>query len=143
MTRSRDQDRLDNIERLLDELREREADVAIIVEGFRDVASLEGLDVPGPIIKINVGSSLLNFCESVAREYASFIILTDWDRTGKQLAVRLEELLRSTGAEVNVIFRRRLGGSLPYQIHDVESIYGHVERLRKAVGIKERRPPPD
>ncbi len=143
MTRSRDQDRLDNIERLLDELREREADVAIIVEGFRDVASLEAIGVPEPIIKINVGSSLLNFCESAAKEYDSFIILTDWDRKGKQLAVRLEELLRSTGTEVDVTFRRRLGGALPYQIHDVESISGHVERLRNAVGVKERRPPPE
>ncbi len=141
MTRSRDQDRLVFMERLLDELRERETDVAIIVEGVRDVASLDALGVPEPIIKINVGLSLLNFCESVAMEYASFIILTDWDRKGKQLAVRLEELLRSTGAEVDVTFRRRLGGALPYQIHDVESINGHVERLRNAVGAMERRPP--
>ena len=141
MTRSRDQDRLDFIERLLDELREREAGAAIIVEGFRDVASLEALGVPGPIIKINVGLSLLNFCESVAREFVSFIILTDWDRKGKQLAVRLEELLRSTGAQVDGTFRRRLGGALPYQIHDVESISGHVERLRNAVGVNGRRPP--
>ncbi len=141
MTRSRDQDRLDFIERLLDELREREAGVAIIVEGSRDVASLEALGVPGPIIKINVGLSLLNFCESFAKEFATFIILTDWDRKGKQLAVRLEELLRSTGTQVDGTYRRRLGGSLPYQIHDVESISGHVERLRNAVGVKERRPP--
>lgn len=141
MTRSRDQDRLDHIERLLDEIREREADVAIIVEGFRDVASLEALGVPEPIIQLNMGSSLLNFCESVAKEYASFIILTDWDRKGNQLVVRLEELLRSTDTEVDVTFRRRLGGSLPYQIHDVESINSHVERLRNAVGVNGRRPP--
>ena len=141
MSRNRDADRLDTVERLLDELREREPRVAILVEGDRDVAALRTLMVPDPIVKINIGVSLLNFCENIAREYEAFIILMDWDKKGKELATRLEELLRSTGAKVDVNFRRRLGGALPYQIHDVESLDGHVERLRNAVGVKDRRPP--
>lgn len=143
MTRLHDVDRLDLVERLLDELREREPLVAILVEGDRDVAALRTLGTPEPIVKINIGASLLNFCETIAREYEGFIILTDWDKKGKELATRLEELLRSTGAKVDATYRRRLGAALPYQIHDVESLDGHVERLRNAVGVKQRRPPPE
>ncbi len=143
MSRSRDADRLELVERLLDELRDREPLVAILVEGDRDVVALRALGVPEPIVKINVGASLLNFCENIVREYEAFIILMDWDKKGKELARRLEELLRSTGAKVDVTYRRRLGAALPYQIHDVESLDGHVERLHNAVGVKDRRPQHD
>jgi 5S rRNA maturation endonuclease (ribonuclease M5) len=141
MARPRDADRLDLIERLLDELRERGPGVVILVEGDRDVTALHALAVPEPIIKINLGASLLNLCETIAPEYEAFVLLMDWDKKGKELTTRLEELLRSTGAVVDVTFRRRLRAALPYQIHDVESLDGHVTRLRNAVGVKERRPP--
>ncbi|UCC94068.1 MAG: DNA primase [Thermoplasmata archaeon] len=138
MTTSRDRERLESVERVLDELRERDPGVAIIVEGHRDVASLTGLGVPPPIIKLNQGVSLLNLAEDLAREYDAFIVLTDWDRKGGQLASRLEAHFRSTGASVDVDTRRRLKMTLPYQIHDIESLQGHVERLRAAVHVKDR-----
>ena len=140
MTRSREQDRLDVIEKLIQELKERGPEVAVLVEGSRDVAALEALDVPGPLLSINTGASLLNLCESIATSYESFIILTDWDRKGVQLAKRLEEILVSTGVPADLDFRRRLGRALPYQIHDVEALHAHVRRLRLAVGVAERRP---
>jgi 5S rRNA maturation endonuclease (ribonuclease M5) len=133
MTTTRDRVRLEALERVLDELREREPGVAIIVEGDRDVASLRALGVPPPIIKLNRGVSLLNLCEDLAREHAAFIVLTDWDRKGGQLARHLERHFRSTGASVDVDTRRRLKMTLPYQIHDIESLDGHVMRLRAAV----------
>jgi 5S rRNA maturation endonuclease (ribonuclease M5) len=135
MSPSRDQDRLVAIERVLDELRDRPPEAAIIVEGDRDVSALEALGVPHPIVKLNLGVSLLNLCEDLARKYEAFIILTDWDKKGSQLAKRLEELFRTTGVKVDPTTRRRLGGTLPYQIHDVESLSGHVERLRNAVRL--------
>ena len=135
MSSSRDRDRLEALERVLDELRERGPGVAIIVEGDRDVISLRALKVPPPIIKLNQGVSLLNLCEDLAREYKAFIVLTDWDRKGGQLARHLERHFRSTGAAVDVDTRRRLKMTLPYQIHDIESLDGHVERLRAAVQV--------
>jgi dTMP kinase len=137
MSNNRDRDRLESVERVLDELREREPGVAIIVEGDRDVASLDGLGVPPPIIKLNQGVSLLNLCEELAREYESFIVLTDWDRKGGQLAKHLETHFRATGAVVDLDTRRRLKMTLPYQIHDIESLDGHVERLRAVVQVSE------
>ena len=138
MSPARDRDRLEAIERILDELREREPGVAIIVEGDRDVASLEALGVPPPIIKLNQGVSLLNLCEELAKEHDSFILMTDWDRKGGQLASHLQRHFRATGVSVDVDTRRRLKMTLPYQIHDIESLNGHVERLRAAVHVTAR-----
>ncbi len=138
MSTNRDRERLESVERVLDELREREEGVVIIVEGDRDVASLEALGVPQPIVKLNLGVSLLNLCEELARSYDGFIILTDWDRKGGQLARHLERHFRAIGARVDLDTRRRLKHSLPYQIHDIESLHGHVSRLRAAVMVKER-----
>lgn len=138
MSSQRDRERLESLEKVLDELREREPGVAIIVEGVRDVASLEALGVPPPIIKLNQGVSLLNLCEDLAREYDAFIVMTDWDRKGGQLARHLERHFRSTGARVDVDTRRRLKMTLPYQIHDIESLDGHVKRLRAVVRAEGR-----
>ena len=137
MSSTRDRERLEALERVLDEMREREPGVAIIVEGDRDVSSLKALGVPPPIVKLNQGVSLLNLCEDLAREYDAFIVLTDWDRKGGQLARHLERHFRSTGATVDVDLRRRLKMTLPYQIHDIESLDGHVERLRAAVQVSD------
>jgi dTMP kinase len=136
MSSARDRDRLESVEKVLDELREREPGVVIIVEGVRDVSSLEALGVPHPIITLNRGVSLLNLCEDLARDHDAFIVLTDWDRKGGQLARHLERHFRSTGARVDVDLRRRLKMTLPYQIHDVESLDGHVKRLRAAVRVE-------
>ena len=140
MSLNRDRERLECVEKVLDELREREPGVAIIVEGARDVASLEGLGVPHPVIKLNLGVSMLNLCEGLAREYGSFIVLTDWDRKGGQLAWHLERNFRAIGTKVDMDLRRRLKMCLPYQIHDIESLLGHVERLRTAVQVDGRGP---
>ena len=140
MSLNRDRERLECVERVLDELREREPGVVIIVEGKRDVRSLEALGVPDPVLKLNRGVSLLNLCEGLAREYRDFVVLTDWDRKGGQLAWHLERNLRNIGARVDMDTRRRLKKCLPYQIHDIESLSGHVERLRSVVQVDGRGP---
>jgi len=140
MSAPRDRDRLEALETILDELRERDPGVAIIVEGDRDVAALTALGVPPPIVKINQGISLLNLCEDLIRTHRSFIILTDWDRKGGQLARHLERHFQASGVNIDVTTRRRLRRALPYQIHDIESLDGHVNRLRAAVRIVAGRP---
>lgn len=140
MSTLRDRERLEALENILDELRERDPGVVIIVEGDRDVASLTALSVPPPIVKLNQGVSLLNLAEDLVRTHRSFVILTDWDRKGGQLARRLEGHFRASGVTIDVTTRRRLRRALPYQIHDVESLAGHVNRLRAAVRAVQARP---
>ncbi len=109
------------------------------MEGDRDIEALEHLKVPGPIIKLNLGVSLLDFCETIAREMPSFILLTDWDPKGRELKTRLKRHLLAVGATVDTSLRKRLGALVRFEIQDVEGLDKHVERLRTTAGVESRR----
>jgi 5S rRNA maturation endonuclease (ribonuclease M5) len=139
VTRSKPGDRLDAIERILEELGSRGPRTVVLVEGDRDLMALRTLKVPEPMEKINTGVSLLNFCEGLANEFEAFVILTDWDPKGEQLANRLGELLTSTGTRVDLETRKRLGRLVRFEIQDVEALDSHIQRLRVAAGVESRR----
>jgi 5S rRNA maturation endonuclease (ribonuclease M5) len=132
--------RLEAIEEVLDGLRERGPDVVVLVEGDRDVEALRGLGVPGPIMKLNLGESLLNLCESLARRYPTVIVMTDWDSKGNELASKVTSLLEGTVARVDLGPRDRLDRLLRPEVREVEAIDSLVARLRRAVGTEARRP---
>ena len=73
---------LEEFEKALIELREENKKTPVIVEGEKDIEALRKLDVTGKIISLNSGSSLIDFCDKIAREYKDIIILTDWDKKG-------------------------------------------------------------
>ena len=73
---------LEEIEKALIELREENKKIPVIVEGEKDIEALKKLGVTGIIISLNSGSSLIDFCDKIAREYKDIIILTDWDKKG-------------------------------------------------------------
>ncbi|PNX49355.1 MAG: hypothetical protein BV457_01995 [Thermoplasmata archaeon M9B1D] len=73
---------LEEIEKALIELREENKKIPVIVEGEKDIEALKKLGVTGVIISLNSGSSLIDFCDKIAREYKDIIILTDWDKKG-------------------------------------------------------------
>lgn len=76
---------LEDLEKVLDELREENKIIPIIVEGEKDLEALHKLNIFGTIITINKGMSLTDFCDTLARDYKEIIILTDWDRRGGYL----------------------------------------------------------
>ncbi len=78
------------IRELFDELFIANESVPIIVEGKKDEFALRKLGATGTIIRFNVGQSIFNFCEELAKKYQQVIILTDWDDKGKQLFDRLK-----------------------------------------------------
>ena len=79
----------------IQELREDNKTVPIIVEGEKDREALRKLDVTGEIIRFNVGMSISNFCDMMARKYKSIILLTDWDRKGGYLCAMIKKNLES------------------------------------------------
>ena len=56
MSRRPPEERLEAIEGLLEELRDRGPEVAVLVEGDRDIAALKALDVPGPLSRSTRGN---------------------------------------------------------------------------------------
>lgn len=84
---------LENLEKLLIELREDNKNVPIIVEGEKDIDALNKLEINGIIISLNTGLSITDFCDCISEKYSKVIILTDWDRHGGQLCHSIKKNL--------------------------------------------------
>ena len=73
---------LETLEKALEELKEENKTVTILVEGEKDIAALRKLGINGVILRVNTGKSLPSFCDRIAHEYTDVILLMDWDRKG-------------------------------------------------------------
>ena len=120
----------DSLEEVIESLQETsDRGAAIIVEGPRDRRSLRDLGIKGPIIMASQRSAL-ELAESAAEEFDEIVVLTDWDRTGEELAQRMERHLRCTQSHANLEIRKRLKQLVRREIKDVESLSRFVERVR-------------
>jgi 5S rRNA maturation endonuclease (ribonuclease M5) len=99
---------LEQVEKLLDELRWYAASgTPILVEGSHDIKALRELDVRGPIFKISSKKTALNSISDLA-SYSKIIIMTDFDRTGDELAKFCAKHLRSLGPKPILDIRQKL-----------------------------------
>lgn len=88
------QQRLENLEEVLDELRETNRSTPVLVEGAKDVAALRTLGLTGEILVVHTGVGLVARVEDLhAQGVRELVLLLDWDRTGGRLQRRLRELL--------------------------------------------------
>jgi len=98
-------------EKNLNELRERSVNGAvIIVEGFKDKASLRLLGIEGRIVEAsNVPSDVLaeKVCE-ICRESRDIIVFTDLDRSGRNLQRRVVRAFECRGVIPDVETGKRL-----------------------------------
>jgi len=132
---------LERIKELLDELKEYSAKgVPIVVEGVRDEEALRELNMKGPIFQISSSKrTALNFLECLAR-YKQVIVLTDFDRTGEELAKFCLKHLQRLGPKPIVDLREELMALLH---KDIKEIQGLAKFLRaqttREVGRKRPR----
>ena len=125
--------RYEMIERVLQELMEQSNDgVAIVVEGRNDKSTLRNLGICGAIESPN-GQSLMQFTDSLARNYGSAIVLTDWDRRGNELSSRIAMYLRSRDVVIDTTLRTRLKKLVQKDIKDVEGLDRHILRLQENI----------
>lgn len=125
------EERLEKLEKLVDELRDRSLDTPIIVEGLRDVAALKKLGVTKNVVPLNKGSSVVAFSEDIAKKFPKAIILTDWDRKGGHLARLLGEALTGTDVKVDTDIRAKIVILSNKEIRDIESLPSLINRLRR------------
>ena len=126
--------RLERVEELLSELSEYSGRGAIIiVEGKRDILSLKRLGIEGDF-ELATRYSLFNFSERIAELGREVIILTDWDRRGDLLAVKLSEYFESFGLRPELQIRNKLKLISQKEIKDIESLYNYVTKLRLKTG---------
>ena len=118
---------LEQVEGLLDELRECSSDgVPILVEGIEDERTLRKLNVKEKIFRISSGSkTLLNFLENLAG-FEQIIILTDFDRAGGKLAKFCAEHLKRLGVEPITDIREKLKALLRKDVKDIQGLAGFL-----------------
>ncbi len=91
----RNEESLEEIEKLIIELQEDNKTIPIVVEGEKDRDALRKLGILGEIIRFNRGKTISDFCDMIAQNYTHIIILTDWDRKGGFLCMSLRKNLES------------------------------------------------
>jgi 5S rRNA maturation endonuclease (ribonuclease M5) len=128
------EERLDLLEKVLDELKELSESVPVIVEGRRDVQALRRLGITTNVKTLHEGSSIMTFCESIAREHARAVILTDWDKRGGRLARNLKDGLEANGVSTVGKIRKQIVILSKKEVKDVEGLPTFIERLRASVG---------
>lgn len=144
------QERYEEVMATLEQLRELNERVPVIVEGLEDRRALRALGLQGEILALNVGSSVFGFCEEVSRNHREAIILTDWDHRGGSLCRMLREGLAANGVRYNDEVRARFTLLSRKEIKDVQGLAGYVDRLellarqtlpveKKGVQLRERR----
>ncbi len=131
--RTYDYETLEDLIALLQEASSQGA--AIIIEGSRDEMALRSLGIKGPVIMASRRPAL-DLAEDAARSYSQIIMLTDWDEKGDEMALNIEQHLRSVGSRADLDIRKRLKMLVRKEIKDVESLGFYVERMREIYGSK-------
>ncbi|HJH30570.1 MAG TPA: toprim domain-containing protein [Methanosarcinaceae archaeon] len=126
--------RLELLDGIFDEIIERsEAGAVIIVEGKRDVLSLEKLGIKGRI-ETSTRQPLIYFAEKLAQDTTNIIIMTDWDRRGDILADKITIYLQNIGIMPDLAIRKRISSLVKREIKDVESLYSYMVKLKRITG---------
>jgi 5S rRNA maturation endonuclease (ribonuclease M5) len=125
-------ERLEQLEKVLQELEVMSEDIPVIVEGVRDRSALKQLGITKNVLPLNRGKSVFSFCEDLAKEAKHAIILTDWDRRGGQLARMLKDGLEANGVRVNDKIRMQIVVLSKKEAKDIESLPTFIDRLKAA-----------
>jgi 5S rRNA maturation endonuclease (ribonuclease M5) len=121
---------LDDLEKILIELQEKNKVIPILVEGEKDIDALKKLNINGIILSLNKGSSITNFCDLIANKYDEIIILTDWDKKGGQLCYMLKKNLIGRVIS-NTDFRKKIAQKT--MIRTVEGLPSWIETMKKKI----------
>ena len=121
---------IEELEKIITDLREENETIPVIVEGEKDTEALRTLGLKGEIIQLNKGMSLLNFCDRIATQYKAVILLTDWDRKGGHLCFVIRKNLESR-VVCNTKYRELL--SKKSKIRTVEALPSWIITLQQKI----------
>ena len=102
---------------------------AIVVEGVRDKAALEGLGVTKEIVTCASKPDTW-FVDYLRSRHKRVTILTDYDEAGKKFNKKLTARLEHVGIKVENQYRGRIGRILGLRgMRDIESVNSLKKRL--------------
>ncbi len=115
---------------------EVEKGTPIIVEGKKDIATLQALGVEGKMLTAKTGGkAFLDVVYEIEQLNArKAILFLDFDRRGKEGTKRLKQSLEHAGVKPNIRFWMALSGLLGKEIQCVESLYTYLRTLKSKIG---------
>jgi 2,5-diamino-6-(ribosylamino)-4(3H)-pyrimidinone 5'-phosphate reductase len=123
--------KLEEAERLFGDLREMsERGIPIIVEGREDEKALRSLNVNGTIYCLKArGESRFSFVDRLSGTN-EVILLTDFDREGRELRLWLYEELTRRRIKAEDKVWRRIRGLAKSEVHAVEELPSFIKTVR-------------
>lgn len=121
---------LEELEEELNELRDDNKTVPIIVEGEKDIAALRKLAISGEIIRFNKGRSVSDFCDIIAQNHQQIILLTDWDGRGTRLCYSIKKHLEN---RVHCNLKHREVFAKRCSCRTVEGVPSWIETLKNKI----------
>lgn len=109
---------------ILEELRSLPHGTSILVEGRRDKAALRNLGVRVPIVQAST-RPLFGLLPS----HRKVIVLTDYDREGRDIARAIEATARSLGIAPDLEYRRRIQRATMGEISHIEGLDTYLVNL--------------
>ncbi|WP_456472647.1 toprim domain-containing protein [Methanocaldococcus sp.] len=113
---------------VIEELKIEAEDKPIIVEGKKDVESLEKLGIEATFIIIAKTPIYLIADKLISLGIKEVILMTDFDKRGRKLAKAVVEEFRQRGIKVNTKFRRDIFIYTNSGIRDIESLFTYVNK---------------
>lgn len=93
---------LEELEQLLEKLRQESENAALVVEGQSDKAALQALGVKTDFFLVcRTKSSLQITAEKIAKDHKLAILMLDYDKKGKQLTKEMKINLERLRVKVN------------------------------------------
>ncbi len=124
---------LEGLQDVLEEIKEEEEEVPIIVEGKKDVQALKELGFERDIIRIKKNDTIFHIIEDLREKYERVIILTDWDSTGGKLSGKIKKACQANIIDYDLEYRREIIKYLKKEIKDVESIPSFIKRAEHVI----------
>ena len=126
--------KVEKIERVLAKLVDESSNgKLIIVEGKKDIQTLQSLGVSGPILTLKTGGK--SFLDVIAEIELlgtnEIILLLDFDRRGKEGTKRLKCDLERLKIRVNVTFWCELHRLVGHEIQSIESLDTYLKNLHE------------
>lgn len=126
-------EKLDGTRDILEQIKNKNENVPVIVEGKKDLKALRKLGLKGKIIKIKTNNTIFHIIENLRGKYEEVIILTDWDTTGARLYHKIKRACKANGIDYNEWIRKRLIKYVWGEIKDIESLPKFLKRAKRTV----------
>jgi 5S rRNA maturation endonuclease (ribonuclease M5) len=131
--------KLELINKILERLEKKsKIGIPIVVEGKKDVISLNQLGIIGDLISAKTsGKSFLDTIREIEkRESREVILLFDFDRTGKEMTRRLAKHLERMRITPNLVFWKMFLGLVGRDVKDIESLATYISNLREKTSCR-------